>query len=208
VNWMLSMVALALLLRLAVKGWTRRKVRPLPERRGSAKVESRTSIIKCVGADTVSIENSFLLGWIERGSTQNAVVIQFRTGELYSKEGRVCLNAMLTYKDGPTEIANILGHWRETKSADGYSEGDCKRTLIAGMSADEEFIAYEGIHMKGGVDTSPVAHVLKGFVACTLSIRVIDRFNPRFVYEGEFILTKEPLSIVPKDECTPDSTEV
>lgn len=154
--------------------------------------------IKYVDADTVSMENSFLLGWIERGSTQNAIVIRFRTGELYSQEGRVCLNAMLTYKDGPTEIANILGHWREVKSADGYSEGDCRRTLIAGMLADGEFIAYEGIHMKGGVDTSPIAHVLKGFVACTLSVSVWDVFNLTFVYEAEFVVTKSPLSIVPQ----------
>jgi hypothetical protein len=166
------------------------------------------SPIEYVGADAVAIENSFLLGWMERGSKQNAVVIRFRTGELYSKEGRVCLNATLTYKDGPIEIANILGHWREAKSADGYSEGDCRRTLIAGMLRDGEFVVYEGIHLRGGVDTSPVAHVLEDFVACTVSVRVTDLFDPQFVCEGEFILTKEPLSIVPKDGCMFDSTEV
>jgi hypothetical protein len=151
-----------------------------------------------VGADAVSIENSFLLGWIERGPTQNALVVRFRTGELHSKAGRVCLNATLTYKDGLTEIANILGHWREVKSCDGYSEGDCRRTLIAGMLADGEFVVYEGQHIKPGSDYSPIPHVLKGFGACTLSIRVTDLFNPKFVFQGEFIVTKEPLSIAPK----------
>jgi hypothetical protein len=156
--------------------------------------------IKYVGAETVSIENSFLLGWIERGSPPNAVVVRFRTGELHSKEGRVLLNATLNYKDGLTEIANILGHWREVKSADGYSEGDCRRTLIAGMLVDGEFVAYEGVHAKGEGDNPPVAHVLKGFVACTLSIRVTDLFNPNFAYESEFLVSKEPLSIVSKAE--------
>ena len=155
--------------------------------------------IKYVGADTVSIENSFLLGWIERGSMPNAVVIRFRTGELHSKEGRVCLNAILTYKGGPTEIANMPGHWREVKSCDGYGEGDCRLTLIAGMLGDGEFVVYEGQHVRHGGDYSPIPHVLKGFVAGTLSVRVTDRSNPRFVYEGEFIVTKSPLSIVQQE---------
>jgi hypothetical protein len=200
VNWLLPMVALALLLRLAFNGWTasRSKVRRMPAPGKSVKVEPRSSAVKYVGADAVSIENSFLLGWIERGSTQNALVVRFRTGELHSKTGRVCLNATLTYKDGLTEIADILGHWREVKSCDGYSEGDCRLTLIAGMLADGEFVVYEGQHMKPGGDNLPLPHVLKGFGACTLSLRATDLFNPKFVYEGEFIVIKEPLSIAPK----------
>jgi hypothetical protein len=113
-----------------------RKSFPLSALTKSPKVEARISNIRYVGADAVSIENSFPLGWIERGSTQNAIVIRFRTGELYSQTKRVCLNAMLTYKDELTEIANIMGYWREVKSGDGYSEGDCRRTLIAGMLLD------------------------------------------------------------------------
>jgi hypothetical protein len=161
VNWMLPMVALALLLRLALKGWTasRSKVRRVPAQGKSVKVEPRSSAVKYVGANAVSIENSFLLGWIERGSTQNALVARFRTGELHSKTGRVCLNATLTYEDGMTEIANILGHWREVKSCDGYGEGDCRLTLIAGMLADGEFVVYEGQHVRPGGDYSPIPHV-------------------------------------------------
>jgi hypothetical protein len=154
--------------------------------------------IKYVGAESVSIENDLLLGWLERGSTQNAVVIRFRTGELYSQQGRTCLNAKLTYKDGLTEIASIMGHWREVKCSDGYSEGDCRRTLIAGMLVDGEFVAYEGHHTNRGGDNPPMAHMLKGFVACTLFVRVTDLFNPNFRYEAEFIVTKNPLGISPK----------
>jgi hypothetical protein len=204
------MVALALLLRLALKGWTasRSKVRRTPTQGQYVKVEPRSSAVKYVGADAVSIENSFLLGWIERGSTQNALVLRFRTGELHSKTGRVFLNATLTYKDGLTEIANILGHWREVKSCDGYSEGDCRLTLIAGMLAHGEFVVYEGLHMKPGGDNLPIPHVLKDFIRGTLSVRVTDLFNPKFVYECEFTVTKNPLSIVPKHGCTPDAAAV
>ena len=108
------------------------------------------------------------------------------------------MNALLTYKEGLTEIASIMGYWREVKCGDGYSEGDCGRTLIVGMLTDGEFITYEGQHINRGGDNSPVAHALKGFVACTLSVRVMDLFSPNFVYEDESLVTKNPLSIVPK----------
>jgi hypothetical protein len=163
----------------------------------SAKIESRRPNIKCIGADTVSIEADVFFGWVERGSAQNAVVIRFRNGEIGSRTGRAGVNAVLTYKEGPTEIASMMGYWLETQCGDAYCEGDARLTLLTATVINGEFIVYEGQHRLRHNVRPPIAHVLKKFVTGTIVVRLTDLFSQCVVYDHEFTVTKNPLSIVP-----------
>ena len=170
-------------------------VQPKPE-----KSQPRRPNIKYIGAYTVSIEDAGRFGLVERGSGPNAIVIRFRNEAEGTQTVGVCVRALLIYKDGEHEIDSVKGFWLETQSNIFHCHVDDRLTVLAGLVVDGTFIAYEAQKhvLSRDIYHVPDPHYLRDFTTSTLFVRLTDADHGHVLYTGEFVVTKNPLSIVPK----------
>jgi len=165
------------------------------------KPEPRRPNIKYIGASTVSIEDAGRVGLVERGgSGPNAIVIRFRNEAEGTQTVGVCVRALLIYKDGEHEIDSVKGFWLETQSNIFHCHVDDRLTVLAGLVVDGTFIAYEAQKhvLSRDIYHVPDPHYLRDFTTSTLFVRLTDADHGHVLYTGEFVVTKNPLSIVPK----------
>jgi hypothetical protein len=171
---------------------------PSPAQLKPEKPEPRVPNIKFISAGTVSIEDHGRK-LVECGSRRNAIVIRFRNEAKGTQTVGASVRALLVYKDGQNEIHSVKGFWIETQSNVYRCRVDDNLTVIAGLLVYGELVAYESqTHVFDRYASyQPDVNLLTGFEAGTLFIRLTDADIGHVLYEGEFMVTKNPLSIAP-----------
>ena len=156
--------------------------------------------VRYIGAETVSIWIDMYGGLVEGDSRHNAMVIRFANeARVGAKNLSVRLKPTLIYRYGQNEI-DIAGSWLYGKYGAIDFEPDSRRhKLMVGMIKDEEFVtvASEKVVAHGRTWDMSDWLPLKGFQTGTVFVQLIDVHNSRVLFQGEFALNTNPLSITP-----------
>jgi hypothetical protein len=154
--------------------------------------------VRYIGAETVSMWRDMYGGLVEGDAKQNAMVIRFANeARVGAKNLSARLKPTLIYRYGQNEI-DIAGSWLYEKGGAIDFEPDSRRhKLMVGMIKDEEFvtIASEKVVAHGRTWDMSDWLPLKGFQTGTVFVQLIDVHNSRVLFQGEFALNTNPLSI-------------
>jgi hypothetical protein len=156
--------------------------------------------IRCIGGDIVSLEES-PGGIVERGSTQNGIVIRFSNDAKPSAQNvGAPVKASLRYLDGDIELCAItgcywIGHYEDF--ATFQVEGRYK--LLAGMliNGTLTLLAKRRINAHRRTYFDVETHPLKNFQAGTLVVRLTNADNGDWLFERHFAVNVSPLTIEP-----------
>lgn len=156
--------------------------------------------VRFIGAETVSISSSMYGGLVEGDSKHNAMVIRFANE---ARVGATNLSArvkpVLIYRYDHKEI-DIAGSWLNEDGGAITFEPDSRRhKLLVGIVNDGEFatMSSERVVAHGRNWDMHDRLPLWNFQTGTVFVQLIEVYDSRVLFEGEFALNIDPLSITP-----------
>lgn len=156
--------------------------------------------VRCIGAGTISLQRDMYGGLAECDSRHNAMVIRFANeARVGAQNLSARVEAVLIYKYGQNE-RDIAGSWLYEKGRLIDFEPDSRRhRLLIGMVDDGEFvtIASERVTAHGRIFDQSDKITLNDFRSGTVFVQLIDVRESSVLFEGEFALNIDPLSITP-----------
>ncbi len=164
------------------------------------KVEETLPNIRYISAAPVSLRENPYSGLEEEGSAQNALIIRFANeARQGTKNLTARVKAVLIYRYGQNEI-DLAGSWLHEGSDVSDFEPDSRRhILIAGVVVEGEFGAITGRRFVSHRRNWYLAdrYPLKGFQDGILFVQLTDVHTRRLLFQGEFTISVNPLSIAP-----------
>lgn len=165
-----------------------------------AVVQETLPNVRYIGAETASIWRDMYGGLVEGDAKQNAMVIRFANeARLGAKNLLARVKPVLIYRYGQNEI-DIAGSWLYERGGAIDFEPDSRRhKLMVGIINDGEFatMASEKVVAHGRTWDMSDWVPLRGFLTGTVFVQLIDVYHSRVLFQGEFALKINPLSITP-----------
>lgn len=156
--------------------------------------------VRYIGAETVSISSQMYGGLVECDSKHNAMVIRFANeARVGAKNLSARVKPVLIYRYDHNEI-DIAGSWLYENGGAITFEPDSRRhKLLVGIINDGEFatVSSERVVAHGRNWDIHDRLPLKDFQTGTVLVQLIDVYDSRVLFQGEFALNTDPLSITP-----------
>lgn len=157
--------------------------------------------VKCVRAEVACLQEHIGGALFEEEGQPNALLIRFANEARQNAPNLTArLKAVLIYRYGQTEV-DVAGSWlSEGSDVSEFAPDSRRHKLIAGVLVDGQFGAITGrkfvAHRRNWYMSDRLD--LKGFKEGTLVVQLTDitRGN-HFLYDGEFVIVTNPLSIFP-----------
>jgi hypothetical protein len=174
---------------------------PIPRTVASAPREPRRLFpnIECMGGETISLVDDGR-GLVEKGSARNAIVIRFANDARPGvKNVGAPVKAALRYLDGPKEVCAFTGCWLEQHRDYANFRVDGRYTLVAGLVVNGDLAAPTKceIHAHMRDYFLPDLKPLGNFRAGTLLVRLTNADSGDWLYEKQFKVNVNPLTITP-----------
>lgn len=156
--------------------------------------------VRYIGAETVSILRGMYGGLVEGDSRHNAMVIRFANeARVEAKNLSARVKPVLIYRYDHKEI-DIAGSWLYEDGGALTFEPDSRRhKLLVGIIDDGEFTTMSServvVHGRSWDMHDPVP--LRDFQTGTVLVQLIEVYDSTVLFQGEFALNVDPLSITP-----------
>jgi hypothetical protein len=159
--------------------------------------------VRYIGAEPVLLheEQMYGGGLFEADGSPNALIIRFANEprqDVPNLTARV--KAVLIYRWGQNET-DVAGSWLyETSDISEFSPDSRRHKLIAGVMVNGKFGTITGHKVVAHRRTWYMSDRLdlKGFKEGIVAVQLTDMSSRRLLYQGEFIITANPLHISPK----------